>query len=193
LSVIATLTSCRGKEDAVPVLKTSAINIPAIYKPLGDPGFHKNQDTLFYQDDKYCGYVYQLSEINDTVVLFGYWKGLEEGVLKKWYPHGQLQERRYYITGKKNGIHTGWWENGNKKFEFTIIDDFYEGNFKEWNHSGKLIRDFNYVHGQEQGSEKLWWDDGTIRANYVVDKGRKYGLIGLKICRNPYDSIKLDK
>jgi hypothetical protein len=31
----------------------------------------------------------------------------------------------------------------------------------------------------------MWWENGLIRANYVVKNGRRYGLIGLKLCVNP--------
>ena len=184
LILLSCVWSCRKAAEPKPIV------IPVTYRAVSDPDLGRKQDTLYYKADKYNGYVYQLSDAGDTLLLFGYWEGLKEGVLRKWYPNKQLQEMRYYHEGKKNGVHTGWWENGNKKFEFRIVDDLNEGNFKEWNHDGRLIKDFNYVHGHEQGSEKLWWNDGTIRANYVVDNGRKYGLIGLKICRNVYDSTK---
>ena len=188
--VCVIVSSCQQAKEHPPYDKIAAIKIPAIYKLTSDQGFSRREDTLYYQAKKYSGYAYQLYDARDTALLFGYVDGLEAGAIKKWYPNRQLQELRYYAAGKKNGVHTGWWENGNKKFEFTIVDDFYEGNFKEWNHTGRLIKDFNYVHGQEQGSEKLWWDDGNIRANYVIDNGKKYGLVGLKICRNLYDSSK---
>ena len=184
LIISACLYSCSDGQPG------SRVKVPGTYRRTSDAGFCKKQDTLYCVGAKYSGYAYELSDEGDTLLVAGYVDGLEEGALKKWYPNRQLQELRYYAHGQKNGMHRGWWENGNKKFEFHIVDDFYEGNFKEWNHAGLLIKDFNYVHGQEQGSEKLWWDDGTIRANYVVDNGKKYGLIGLKICRNIYDSTK---
>jgi len=184
LILLSCVWSCRQAVVPKPVV------IPAAYLPATDPGLSRHQDTLYYHAGKYSGYVYQLLDVGDTLLLFGYCDGLKEGFLKKWYPNKQLQELRYYHQGKKNGIHTGWWENGIKKFEFRIVDDLNEGNFKEWNHAGRLIKDFNYLNGQEQGSEKLWWNDGTIRANYVVNNGKKYGLIGMKICRNVYDTTR---
>ena len=68
---------------------------------------------------------------------------------------------------------------------FTAINDKYEGEFKEWYSSGLLGKDFHYVKGQEEGSQRLWWDNGTVRANYVIRDGKKYGLIGMKLCTNP--------
>jgi antitoxin component YwqK of YwqJK toxin-antitoxin module len=158
--------------------------VPHRYASLADAAFAHHQDTVYYGANPYSGYAYRLSPTGDTLQLSGYVAGLEEGPQIKRYPGGALQEVRQYSAGRKNGLHTGYWDNGRKKFEFTIVDDYNEGNFKEWSPNGVLIKDFNYVHGMEAGSEKLWWNDGTIRANYVVKDGRKYGLIGLKLCRN---------
>ena len=158
--------------------------VPSRYECLSDVQFSHHQDTLYLGQKRYSGYAYSCSPAGDTLQLLGYVDGLEEGCQVKRYPGGALQEVRQYSAGKKNGVHTGYWDNGRKKFEFTIVDDFYEGNFKEWSRDGMLTKDFNYIHGMEAGSEKLWWNNGTIRANYVVRDGKKYGLIGLKLCRN---------
>ena len=102
---------------------------------------------------------------------------MEEGIQKKWYPNRQLEEERYYINGKKEGQHRGWWPDGKPKFEFSAANDIYEGEFKEWYASGLLGKQFHYVNGIEEGSQRLWWDNGTVRANYVIRNGKKFGLI----------------
>ena len=77
----------------------------------------------------------------------------------------------------------------NKKFEFVANDDTYEGEMKQWNVDEQLIHLANFKNGQEEGSQKLWYDNGKIRANYVIIKGKRYGLLGTKNCRNVSDSI----
>lgn len=186
--VIMMFVSC-GRQGADVANMRPPLPVPAVYNLSTDPLFSRSEDTLFYQSKKYSGYAYQLSKAKDTLLLFAYVNGLEEGYQKRWYPNKQLQEVRYYLGGKKNGTHIGYWDNGTKKFEFTIVDDYYEGSFKEWNKEGLLVKDFNYKHGLEWGSQKLWWNDGSVRANYVVKKGKKFGLIGLKICRN-YETLQ---
>jgi antitoxin component YwqK of YwqJK toxin-antitoxin module len=47
----------------------------------------------------------------------------------------------------------------------------------------------HFKDGQEEGSQKLWYDNGKIRANYVIIKGKRYGLLGTKNCKNVSDSI----
>uniref|UniRef100_UPI003751D279 toxin-antitoxin system YwqK family antitoxin n=1 Tax=Flavobacterium sp. TaxID=239 RepID=UPI003751D279 len=118
-----------------------------------------------------------------------YFNGLEEGTTKKWYANKQLAEKRLYVDGKKEGIHKGWWENGNKKFEFAVSNDEYTNEFKEWNSNGLLVKHFHYKNGQENGSQKLFYENGKVKANYVIINGKRYGLLGTKNCKNVSDSI----
>ena len=111
LITIVALTSVYSCKDA---RSGRVVKMPATYRLTTDANFSKIQDTLYYGATKFSGYAYELSEQRDTLLLAGYLDGLEEGSFKKWYPNRQLQQLRYYTAGKKNGIHTGWWENGNK-------------------------------------------------------------------------------
>jgi antitoxin component YwqK of YwqJK toxin-antitoxin module len=144
---------------------------------------------LFWKGKPFSGKAISLFSNGDTAIIEGFWEGLQEGSTRKWHPNKQLAEDRFYINGKKEGRHTAWWPNGNMKFQFTVSNDEYQGEFKEWNNHGFLIKQFHYINGQESGSQRLWWDDSTVRANYEIRNGRKYGLIGIKLCKNPYDSI----
>lgn len=149
--------------------------------------FH--QDTLYYQDKKYSGYIYDYFENGDTAYVGSYLNGIEEGVFKKWYRTNQLAEYRTYHEGKKVGKHVGFWEDGQPKFEFNFIAGELHGESNEWYRNGQAYKAFHYKMGYENGSQKMWWENGIIRANYVVKEGRRYGLIGLKLCMTPQDSI----
>lgn len=113
----------------------------------------------------------------------------EHLIQKKYYPNKQLMEYREFRNGMKNGKQIGYWENGNKRFEFIAKDDAYEGELKEWDRNGKLFHLAHYKDGQEEGEQKLWYENGKIRANYFIIKGKRYGLLGTKNCKNVSDSI----
>lgn len=183
--------ACSTKQQTVAPQKELMIakTVPANYRPAGDSSFKMHQDTVYYGDHYFTGYRYSLYENGDTAELQSYFNGVEEGFQKRWYPNRQPAALRFYINGKKEGTHQTWWEDGKPKMSFTAYHNEYEGEFREWYASGLPAKDFHYVNGQEEGSEKLWWSDGKIRANYVIRDGKKYGLLGLKICMNPYDSI----
>lgn len=174
---------------ALPPEPRIAKTVPSVYVSAGDKNFQQHQDTVYYKNAFFTGYRYALYPAGDTAVLQSYFNGVEEGFQKKWYPNKQLAEERFYINGKKEGTHKGWWENGKPKFLFSLYNNEYEGEFSEWNAAGLLIKLFHYRHGYEEGSQRLWWDNGAVRANYVMKKGKKYGLIGLKLCNNPNDSV----
>ncbi len=187
------LFSCNTKNAetitaTIPEIKI-AKTVPAVYVSITDKDLTKRQDTIFYKEKFFTGLRYTLYTNGDTAALDSYFNGVEEGTQKKWYPNRQLQEERFYINGKKEGAHKGWWPDGKPKMLFEAYDGEYEGEFKEWYSSGLLQKCFHYKNGQEEGSQRLWWDNGSVRANYVIRGGKKYGLIGLKTCINPYDSI----
>ena len=189
---ISFLNACTTQKEEIknitPEIKI-AKTVPSVYINAADKDLTKHQDTIFYKDKFFTGFRYTLYSTGDTVAVDSYFNGVEEGTQKKWYPNRQLQEERFYINGKKEGTHKGWWPDGKEKFLFTAYSDKNDGEFKEWYSSGLLAKYFHYKNGQEEGSERLWWDNGSVRANYVIRDGKKYGLIGLKTCINPYDSI----
>lgn len=178
------------KEKGAPAAELRlAKTLPVIYNIVTDTLFETQQDTVYYAGKYYTGYQYTTFENGDTSALHGYFNGVQEGLQKKWHGKGLPAEERLYINGKKEGIQKGWWPNGKPKFYYTAYNNEYNGEFKEWYETGLLAKQFHYVNGQEEGSQRLWWDNQTVRANYVIKNGKKYGLIGLKICVNPYDSL----
>jgi antitoxin component YwqK of YwqJK toxin-antitoxin module len=183
------IASCSTKKKAVFPEPKIAKTVPLTFINVADTQFKNHQDTLYYGDHFFTGYRYALYENGDTAELQSYFNGVEEGYQRKWYPGKTLAEERFYINGKKEGIHRSWWPDGKQKMYFEACNDEYSGDFKEWYSTGLLGKEFHYVNGREEGSEKLWWDNGTVRANYVIRDGKKYGLLGLKTCVNPYDSI----
>jgi antitoxin component YwqK of YwqJK toxin-antitoxin module len=147
-------------------------------------------DTAFVNNKPFSGYIYELdSATNDLIKSSAYRKGLLSGTTKKWYKGYRLMEERHYLKGAKNGKQIAFWENGKKKFEFMAKNDAYQGELKEWNVNGDLIHLGTYRDGQEEGPQKMWYDNGKIRANYIIRKGKRYGLLGTKNCVNVSDSI----
>jgi MORN repeat variant len=180
--------SCSRAKQKVSQLRI-AKTVPANYINMADPGFATHQDTVYYQGYFFTGYRFSLYKNGDTAIIQSCFNGVEEGVQRKWYANRQIAEERFYINGKKEGTHKGWWPDGKLKFVFEAVNNEYNGEFSEWFASGVLAKQFHYVNGQEEGSERMWWDNGAVRANYVIRNGKKYGLIGLKTCVNPYDSV----
>lgn len=174
-------------------VKEQSIIIPnhTIFVKNSAINFH--QDTLFLGAKKYSGFVLDTFPTEDSASFVGYFNGIEEGVSKKWHPNKQIAEVRFFHHGKKIGIHRGFWPNGNRKFEYHFVNGEHHGKAQDWYENGQVYKEFHYKMGYEEGSQKAWWENGIIRANYVVKNGRRYGLIGLKLCMNPDDSLKINQ
>ncbi|ANQ48010.2 toxin-antitoxin system YwqK family antitoxin [Flammeovirga sp. MY04] len=142
-----------------------------------------------YVDGKlYSGQIYWVyPNTTDTLKVRSYHQGKKDGEWRKFYPQNTIKEKRYFINGKKEGVHIGYYHNHKTQFLYHLENDLYHGNCKAWNFDGQLIRDQNYVNGQEEGSQKIWYDNGKIKANYVKKDGRRFGLLGTKNCINVYD------
>ena len=110
-------------------------------------------------------------------------------IYKKYYPNKQLMEYREYRNDMKNGKQIAYWDNGKTRFDFIAKNDAYEGEMREWDYNCKLFHLAHYKEGHEEGVQKLWYENGKIRANYVIIKGRRFGLLGTKNCKNVSDSI----
>ncbi|WP_338359437.1 hypothetical protein [Yeosuana marina] len=138
---------------------------------------------LMYNKKPFNGSLFTYFSENHLESRIQYKEGKKDGYEKHWYENGDLSILRFYNNGLKTGIHKGWWENGNLKFEYYFNNKGeYNGSVKEWYSSGIHCRAFNYIDGQENGRQQLWKIDGSIKANYVVVNGERFGLIGLKKC-----------
>jgi len=163
--------------------------VPAVFVNGKDSFLQMHQDTLFFHHTKFSGIIFILYPNRDTAMIQQFSNGLEQGVFKKWYPNKQLAEYRTFDVGKKVGKHLGFWKEGKPKFEFYFTKGEHDGVANEWYSNGQAYKAFHYSMGYENGSQKIWWENGVIRANYVVKQGRRYGLIGLKLCMTPKDSL----
>lgn len=164
--------------------KENAAVIPAVYVQMNDAHLKHDGGNLYYNDTPFAGWTFQLYPGGDTAQLTPYFNGKENGWSKKWHPNKQLSEQRFFVAGRKEDVHTAWWEDGSIKFEYHFLNDEHEGEAKEWFRNGKMFRFFHYKTGHEDGRQQMWWDDGKVRANYIVRNGEQYGLIGRKLCKN---------
>lgn len=177
LTVFLLLFSC-GASDVKLVLNAN------------DPSLSSLNGRVFFQQRLLSGEVFTLYEgSTDTATIQNYLHGQEHGQWVQYYPSGELRETRSFVEGKKTGEYLAWWKNGNLMLTYQFEDDEYEGTCREWNESGRLITEMNYHRGYESGSQKVWYDNGKIKSNYVMESGRRYGLLGTKNCVNVSDSI----
>ncbi len=111
-----------------------------------------------------------------------YVNGKRDGTGHGWYDTGAPRETRRYRAGLEEGTHRGWYANGARRFVYHYANGRGEGLMEEWYDNGQPYTRFEYVLGQEEGRQRMWTEYGLLRANYVVDHGRRYGLMGTTGC-----------
>ncbi len=183
--IIICICSCHAKAGKESVAKTKPQSIAAT-----DSRLQMLNGRACYNGTFFTGTIYYLFDnSNDTVAITSFKNGREDGIWKKFYLGKAIREQREFTDGKKTGLLTAWWQNGQKQLEYFFSNDEYEGTCREWNKDGVLIKEMNYENGHEEGAQKYFYDNGKVRSNYVVINGKRYGLLGTKNCVNVKDSI----
>ena len=149
---------------------------------LGEEGLERKRGLMFYQNQLFTGYTYELHDNGNTKLKYRWINGKRQGKQISWYDNGQIKEIRFYKNNKKDGHHQGWFANGTPRFEYHFIDGQYHGSYREWYPDGTIAAEHNYEMGQEAGTQKVYELGGQIRANYFVKDGYRYGLVGSKNC-----------
>jgi hypothetical protein len=146
-----------------------------------DAALHEVQGITTWRNVALSG-VTVVRDGDGTVVTVRMVDGRRDGYSEARYANGQVAYRRLYHAGREIGTHEGWWPDGSARFRYQYRNGLAEGTAEEWLASGQRARIAHYRAGQEEGTQRSWFADGTLRANYVVLNGRRYGLPGTKGC-----------
>ena len=174
LIIIIIFSSCTRKSE--PALITKTGNYIST-----DSSLHFVSGYWYHSTELLSGQVTERDNQGHVISVTKYLSGKEEGWTNKFYPNGQQAEKRYYHLGEKDSVHTGWWANGNKRFEYHFNAGVYNGDYKEWYESGKDYKVIHYVNGAEEWA-KGWRENGKLYMNFIVRNGRRYGIENANLC-----------
>lgn len=178
--VIFSLCSCEKKTAAI---EQTSVEILENVVVLSDTNLSERQGILFYAQKPFSGFVIGKYPTEKFASKNGYSLGKLEGKQEKWYPDGSKMEIRFYHDNRKVGKHHGWWENKQMKFEYFIENDIPQKTHREWYPNGQLYALSNYnAEGQPEGTQQMWFETGQIKANYIIEDGRRFGFLGAKGC-----------
>ena len=146
-----------------------------------DTSLSRQAGKMLHEGELFSGFVKTENSIGDVLVA-PYEMGVKEGQEHSSYADGSLKHVRTWKMGKREGEFLSYWPDGQLKQAHFYEDDLLDGRIEEWFSTGQQFKSFSYENGKEAGPQKLWYEDGTLRANYVVLDGRRYGSIGTKGC-----------
>ena len=112
-----------------------------------------------------------------------YRNGVLDGTSRGWYESGVLAYERSYRDGREHGTHRAWYENGTRRSVLHYEDGLSEGEQRRWYRNGRLYTLFDHHASHELGQQQMWNADGSIRSNYVIRHGTRYGLLGAMGCK----------
>lgn len=146
-----------------------------------DPLLSFKNGFWYYAENLFSGTIIKLFQDNTIHQSTAYQQGKEHGWQHTFYHGGILSEKRYFNKGEKDGMHTGWWQNGNKRFEYHFANGIYNGDYKEWYESGQMLKHIHYRKGTDEWG-KGWRESGKPYMNYVINNGRRYGIVNSNLC-----------
>ena len=132
------------------------------------------EEKLFYivnQDTPYTGWIKSSHENGTVRELSHYVNGKKDGASFGWYQNGQKEWEWYY----KEGIHHGkarlWWENGQKSFEAVKKLGWESGLVKSWYKNGQKASERLYSKEGLAVSVDVWKPDGQKCLDSYLKEG----------------------
>ena len=97
--------------------------------------------------------------------------GKREGVDTHWFDNGQKSSEWTYKDDHAEGVWTEWYKNGQKRREGTLKDHKLEGVLTEWHDNGQKQSEVTYKNDKEDGVKTFWDDKGNVM--WTASAGRR--------------------
>ena len=94
---------------------------------------------------------YSSYTVRSTLDVFGsegyYKNGKKDGLWTYWYPEGQKSSEAHYKDGVENGVTTRWYQNSQQLSEKHYKDGVEDGVTTYWNPNGQFSSKAHYKEG----------------------------------------------
>ena len=97
------------------------------------------------------------------------------GWVKSMHDDEQIGFLGQYKDGKKDGLHTHWYSNGQKWDRITYKEGKKDGLWTEWHAKGRKKEEINFKDGKKDGLATVWPDDWSKLVGNFKD-GKKDGV-----------------
>jgi antitoxin component YwqK of YwqJK toxin-antitoxin module len=100
-----------------------------------------------------------------------YYHGVLEGLIKLYYPSGELKTQFIYKNDKRHGISLGYYKNGTLKDRGRYQEDKLDGVIRKYNSDGSLKAELIFKNDRQEGTSKIFFPSGEIQHLYTYRKG----------------------
>ncbi len=103
-------------------------------------------------------------------------KGKYYVLQETWYENGQKRHDFNLLNGQNEGKQTSWYENGQKESEGVFLNAKQEGKQVKWYEDGQKEYEANYLNGKKDGLQKTWYENGQMASETNYKDENKEGL-----------------
>ena len=102
---------------------------------------------------------------------------MADGISKGWFPKNcnlptHLKVKRTWKDGKRDGLSTEYYENGQKKWEGTWKDGLRDGLYTRWYENGQKMEQRTHKDGKRDGLGTWWYDNGQMKSEKTYKDGK---------------------
>ena len=111
--------------------------------------------------------------IISTISLFSTMLNAQEAIIDKgYYENGQLEFKKRYVSGEKDGQQLWWYRNGQLEFEQNYLSGKKDGLWKGWWSNGQLEYQGEFQSDKRDGLWEAYYDNGQLRkkADFVLER-----------------------
>ena len=135
----------------------------------------EEQEALKYLKDYYPIGINLVGNVEDWMEInrenredededdWNYKNGKKEGLRTVWFKNGQKKLEEDYKDGKEEGVSTRWYESGQKELEGNYKNGKLDGLLTNWYENGQKEAEGNYRNGKEDGLVTYWYENGQKR------------------------------
>lgn len=147
-----------------------------------NPGISVTRSVYYFRGLPFTGEIVTTIPSGHITRKTPYLNGREHGRETTVHDNGQLLEERFYDTGLKVGLHSGWYTDGTFRFHGRFVKGNHVGDFWGWHRNGVPHVFERYTESGQQVAAKKWRPSGQIYYNYVRVNGNHVGLGGSYLC-----------
>ncbi len=161
------------------ISKLTSLLVPEEIKPLQDRNgikYEINSKTPFTGKiiSKIPGEDY-ISSLKETQESY-YENGKKDGIQTRWYRNGQKQTEINYKNGELDGLYVSWYENGRRRYEeYYRNGKLDDGACHSWYKNGQKREERYWKNGKLDGTQTFWDEIGWKTISHFKD-GKQEGF-----------------
>jgi antitoxin component YwqK of YwqJK toxin-antitoxin module len=95
------------------------------------------------------------------------------GVIKVFFDDQKIHKEIPYVSGKKHGVETWYWPNGNKRFSVHWENAVRNGSLEEFRQDGTQRLMHTYANGQREGKQITYHFNGHEKKVFYIYDGKE--------------------